>query len=85
MYAREYPGGRYIVLSRCDGSIDSVWVLNGLGREGIKVTIETSFGIITASESTLNSLALELFMAAEAAITIRNELERNKFYNIKED
>jgi hypothetical protein len=61
----------------------------GLGREGIKMTIETSFGIITASESALNSLALELFMAAEryleAAITIRNELERNKFYNIKED
>lgn len=64
------------------------------------MTIETSFGIITASESALNSLALELFMAAEAArgvdaihaeryleaaITIRNELERNKFYNIKED
>lgn len=64
------------------------------------MTIETSFGIITASESALNSLALELFMAAEAtrgvdaihaeryleaAITIRNELERNKFYNIKGD
>lgn len=32
MYAREYAGGRYIVLSRGDGSIDSVWVLNGNGR-----------------------------------------------------
>lgn len=64
------------------------------------MTIETSFGIVTASESALNSLALNLFMAAEAArgvhaidaeryleaaITIRNELERNKFYNINED
>lgn len=64
------------------------------------MTVETSFGIITASESALNSLALNLFMAAEAArgvdaicaerclkaaISIRNELERNKFYNIKED
>lgn len=57
------------------------------------MTIETSFGIITASESALNSLALELFMVAEAArgvdvihaeryleaaITIRNELERKQ-------
>lgn len=33
MYAREYPGGRYIVLSRGDGSIDSVWELNG-NRKG---------------------------------------------------
>lgn len=33
MYAREYAGGRYMVLSRGDGSIDSVWVLNG-NREG---------------------------------------------------
>ena len=64
------------------------------------MTIETSFGIVTASESALNSLALNLFMAAEAArgvdaihaeryleaaITIRNELENNKFYNIKGD
>lgn len=29
MYAREYPGGRYLVLSRGDSSIDSVWALNG--------------------------------------------------------
>lgn len=64
------------------------------------MTIETSFGILTASESALNSLALNLFMAAEAArgvyeidaeryleaaVTIRNELEKNKFCNIKED
>lgn len=63
------------------------------------MTIETSFGIVTASESYLNSLCMNLFMAAEAArgvdtihaeryleaaITIRNELEKNKFYNIKE-
>lgn len=33
MYAREYPGGRYVVLSRGDGSTVSVWVLNG-NREG---------------------------------------------------
>lgn len=33
MYAREYAGGRYIVLSRRDGSIASAWVLNGT-REG---------------------------------------------------
>ena len=33
MYAREYDGGRYMVLSRGDGSIGSVWVLNG-NREG---------------------------------------------------
>lgn len=33
MYAREYAGGRYMVLHRGDGSIDSVWVLNG-NREG---------------------------------------------------
>lgn len=33
MYAREYPGGRYIVLSRGDGTIDSAWALNG-NREG---------------------------------------------------
>ena len=33
MYAREYAGGRYMVLSRGDGSIDSAWVLNG-NREG---------------------------------------------------
>lgn len=35
MYAREYPGGRYIVLSRGDGSIDSVWALkwNRKGRD----------------------------------------------------
>lgn len=33
MYAREYTGGRYIVLSRCDGSINSAWILNGT-REG---------------------------------------------------
>lgn len=54
----------------------------------------------TASESALNSLASKLFMAAEAArgadsicaercleaaITIRNEIVRNKFCNIKED
>ncbi len=32
MYAREYAGGRYIVLSRGDGSIVSAWVLNGNGR-----------------------------------------------------
>ena len=29
MYAREYPGGRYIVLSRRDGSTASAWVLKG--------------------------------------------------------
>lgn len=33
MYAREYAGGRYMSLSRGDGSIASVWVLNG-NREG---------------------------------------------------
>lgn len=35
MYAREYAGGRYMALSRGDGSIVSVWVLNGnqRGRE----------------------------------------------------
>lgn len=33
MYAREYAGGRYMVLSRGDGSIVSSWVLNG-NREG---------------------------------------------------
>lgn len=33
MYAREFPGGRYAVLSRGGGSIDSVWLLNG-NREG---------------------------------------------------
>ena len=33
MYAREYAGGRYIVLSRRDGSTASAWVLNGT-REG---------------------------------------------------
>lgn len=33
MYAREYAGGRYMVLSRGDGSINSAWVLNG-NREG---------------------------------------------------
>lgn len=33
MYAREYPGGRYAVLSRGNGSIDSVWSLNG-NRKG---------------------------------------------------
>ena len=64
------------------------------------MTIETCFGKITASVATLNDLALSLFRAAEAArgvdaihaeryleaaITIRNELERNKFYNITED
>lgn len=64
------------------------------------MTIETSFGIVTASESSLNSLCKNLFMTAQAArgvdaiyaerclkaaITIRNELERNKFYNIKGD
>lgn len=32
MYAREYAGGRYIVLSRRDGSIVSMWVLNGTGE-----------------------------------------------------
>lgn len=34
MYAREYAGGRYIVLSRRDGSTVSAWVLNGT-REGM--------------------------------------------------
>lgn len=72
----------------------------GIGREGIKMTIETSFGKLTASESALNSLALNLFMTAQAArgvdsiyaerclkaaITIRNELEISKFCNIKEE
>lgn len=35
MYAREYAGGRYMVLSRGDGFTVSVWVLNGnrRGRE----------------------------------------------------
>ena len=33
MYAREYAGGRCMVLSRGDGSTVSVWVLNG-NREG---------------------------------------------------
>ena len=33
MYAREHAGGRYMVLSRGDGSIVSSWVLNGNGRE----------------------------------------------------
>lgn len=33
MYAREYAGGRYMVLSRGDCSIVSMWVLNG-NREG---------------------------------------------------
>lgn len=33
MYAREYAGGRYMVLSRGDGSTVSAWVLNG-NREG---------------------------------------------------
>lgn len=35
MYAREYPGGRYMVLSRGGGSTVSAWVLNGnrRGRE----------------------------------------------------
>ena len=33
MYAREYAGGRYMVLSRGDGSTVSVWVLNGTGKE----------------------------------------------------
>lgn len=32
MYAREYAGGRYMVLSRGDGSTVSAWVLNGNGR-----------------------------------------------------
>ena len=29
MHTREYIGGRYVVLSRGDGSIVSAWVLNG--------------------------------------------------------
>lgn len=29
MRVREYAEGRYVVLSRCDGSIVSAWVLNG--------------------------------------------------------
>lgn len=29
MIAREYPGGRYIVIYRQDGSIVSAWALNG--------------------------------------------------------
>lgn len=33
MYARECPGGRYVVLSRGDSSIDSAWLLNG-NRKG---------------------------------------------------
>ena len=33
MIAREFPGGRYAVLSRGDDSINSVWLLNG-NREG---------------------------------------------------
>lgn len=32
MYAREYDGGRYMVLSRGDGFIVSAWVLNGKGE-----------------------------------------------------
>lgn len=33
MYAREYAGGRYMVLSRGDGSTVSAWALNG-NQEG---------------------------------------------------
>lgn len=33
MIAREYEGGRYIAIYRIDGSIVSVWALNG-NREG---------------------------------------------------
>lgn len=33
MCAREYAGGRYVVLSRGDGSIVSAWALNG-NRKG---------------------------------------------------
>lgn len=33
MYAREYAGGRYMVLSKGDGSIVVAWALNG-NREG---------------------------------------------------
>lgn len=62
--------------------------------------IETCFGKITASGSTLNDLALSLFRAAELArgvnvildkeftkkaMSIYRGLEANGYYNIKED
>lgn len=36
MHAREYAGGRYMVLSRGDGSTVSAWVLNGNRKGGDK-------------------------------------------------
>ena len=62
------------------------------------MTIETSFGKITASGATLNDMALTLFRAAELArgvnvicaekfcndaMSIYSELEANGYYNIK--
>lgn len=64
------------------------------------MTIETSFGKISASGATLNALALSLFRAAELArgvnvildkeftkkaMSIYRGLEANGYYNIKED
>ncbi len=64
------------------------------------MTIETSFGKISASGATLNALALSLFRAAELAIGVNviyaeqfcndamsfyNALEVNGYYKIKED
>lgn len=62
------------------------------------MTIETSFGKITASGATLNALTLSLFRAAEIArgvnviyaekfcndaMSIYNELEANGYYKIR--
>lgn len=64
------------------------------------MTVETCFGKITASGSTLNNLALSLYRAAELARgvnviydkeftkmarSIYRGLEANGYYNIKED
>lgn len=64
------------------------------------MTIESSFGKITASGATLNALTLSLFRAAELArgvnaiyaekfcndaMSIYNGLEVNGYYKIKED
>lgn len=64
------------------------------------MTVETSFGKITASGSTLNDLTLSLFRAAELArgvnvildkeftkeaMSIYRGLEANGYYHIKED
>lgn len=64
------------------------------------MTVETSFGKITASGATLNELVLSLFRAAELArgvnvildkeftkeaMSIYRGLEANGYYNIKGD